>query len=190
MTKVTQTEAINAIKTLLVWLGEDANRSGLKKTPMRVLKRYKEICKGYQINLNSILECPAMPCDREMGMIIAPSIDFFSLCEHHLLPIIGKAHIAYVPCKKLAGIGTLIKITNAFAKKLQLQEMLNIQISDAINEYLNPKGVAIAIEAKHYCVDPAENNNVAANFLTSHFSGIFKKNTELQNQFIHAFKSS
>ncbi|NRA73625.1 MAG: GTP cyclohydrolase I [Rickettsiales bacterium] len=183
---VNDKQAETAVTTLLKWLGDNPNREGLKETPKRVLNRYKKLFKGYQTDIQLILKQPTIPCKKEMGIVIVPDIKFISFCEHHLLPMIGKVHIAYLPSQTLAGIGSLVKIVNAFTHRLQLQENLTTQIADTINEYLKPKGVATIIQAEHYCTDPNETKNIATTLLTHYFLGVFQKNIELQNQLLCA----
>ena len=180
---VSNKEAEVAIKTLLKWLVEDINREGLQNTPARVVRRYQKIFKGYHTDLQSILENPTIACEEGMNMIIVPDVEFISFCEHDLLPTIGKVNVAYLPSQKLAGIGALIKIINVFTHRLQIQERLTIQIVEAIEKYLNPKGIAIMIQAKHYCKEKEEAGVLYNKLVTSHFSGLLKTDIKLQNQF-------
>lgn len=183
--QVSDKEAEDAIKTLLKWLGEDANRKGLQETPARTLRRYKKVFKGYKTDFQSIIKSPTIACKEEMDMVVVPSIKFISFCEHHLLPIIGEINIAYLPLRKLAGIGALIKIINVFTHRLQLQENLTIQIAQAIDKWLNPKGLGVFIKAAHYCIDREKSGTLDAQLFTNHFSGVFEKDIELQNQFLN-----
>ena len=178
-----KTEA--AIKTLLEWLGENPSREGLKETPKRVVERYKKIFSGYYIDLKSILKKPTILAKKGMGMVLVPSIQFVSFCEHHFLPMIGEINIAYLPSQKLAGIGTIIKITKVFTNRLQIQENLTIQIAKAIEKYLEPKAVAININAKHYCIDSKETGKLYGELSTYHFLGVFQTDKTLQNQFLN-----
>jgi GTP cyclohydrolase I len=173
-----------AIRTLLQWVGDDPNRAGLKQTPARVAERYRKIFNGYRIDLKALLKKPTIPVKRQTGLVLVPNIKFFSFCEHHLLPIIGELDIAYLPSKKLAGLGTIIKIAHAFTNRLQLQENLTEQIAEAIKVYLQPKGVAISVRAKHYCVDREETASLSERLQTYNFLGVFKTDKALQNQFL------
>jgi len=177
-------EVENAIKILLKWLGDNPNREGLIKTPQRVLERYKDIFSGYHTNLQSILEKPTLACKKGMGMVTIPHIKFISFCEHHLLPMIGEINIGYLPSQKLSGIGTLMKLVNIFTHRLQIQENLTIQIAEAIEKYLQPKGVAVAIQADHYCVDSKETGALSSKLSTHHFLGTLQTDQKLQKQFL------
>jgi GTP cyclohydrolase I len=180
-----------AVKTLLSWIGDDPTRKGLQKTPSRVAERYKEIFCGYDVDLEAILKKPTIPVTKEIGigMVLIPGIKFFSFCEHHLLPMIGEIYIAYLPAKKLSGIGTIIKIANAFSRRLQIQEKLTEQIAETIEKYLQPAGVSVAIKAEHYCVDRKETGSISEQLHTYNFLGTFKADKELQSQFMIAIST-
>jgi GTP cyclohydrolase I len=184
--KITLKEAEEAVKVLLEWIGEDPTREGLRYTPKRVAEGYRKVFDGYDVDIESILDKPTIPVEKEMGMVLVPGIKFFSLCEHHLLPMIGEIYIAYLPSKKLSGIGTIIRIANAFTRRLQLQEKLTEQIAGAIEKYLQPHGVALAIRARHYCIDREETGMLSEQLHTYNFSGKFKTDKELQSQFLTA----
>jgi len=182
--KVSNEKILLAVRTLIQWLGDDPDREGLRETPERVVDRYKKIFGGYRVDLDSILKKPSITAKEGMGMVLVPDIEFLSFCEHHILPVIGKIYVAYIPAKKLAGIGTIIKIVNAFSRRLQLQERLTIQIAETIESYLNPKGVAICVKAKHYCIDREETGAMNSELCTYHFLGVFGPDKELQQQFL------
>lgn len=141
----------NLIKELLIELGEDPEREGLKKTPMRVAKAYQYLTKGYREDIDKVLN-GAVFNEKYNEMVVVKNIDFFSLCEHHLLPFYGKVHIAYIPNGKIVGLSKIPRIVEVFSRRLQVQERLTQQIADTLNEYLNPKGVAVVIEARHLCM--------------------------------------
>ena len=184
--QISDKKAESSIKTLLEWLGENPNRHDLKETPKRAVKQYKKIFSGYHVDLKSILKKPTIAAKKKMGMVLIPNIQFLSFCEHHFLPMIGEINIAYLPSQKLAGIGTIIKIVNIFTHRLQLQENLTIQIIEAIEKYLDPKGVATNINAQHYCVDHEKTGIPYGKLSTYHFLGAFQTNKALQNQFLSA----
>ena len=140
-----------AIQTILSEIGENTNREGLKKTPERVARAFKELTVGYSQDPIAILKKALFTetCDE---MILVKDIEIFSLCEHHLLPFFGRAHIAYIPNKKIVGLSKIARVADAFARRLQVQERLTAQIADAIQVALKPRGVAVAIESKHLCM--------------------------------------
>ena len=174
------------IKNLLQWIGDNPTRDDLKETPKRVVARYKKIFSGYNADLNSILKKPTIPINKVSGIVIIPKIKFISFCEHHLLPMIGEINVAYMPKKKLAGIGTIIKIVKVFTNRLQLQEKLTEQIAETIKKYLEPNGVAIDVKARHYCVDSEITDSLSEELITYSFLDCFKTDKELQNQFLIA----
>lgn len=172
------------IKELLIELGEDPNREGLKKTPMRVAKAFAYLTKGYREDIEEVLN-GAIFTEKYNEMVIVKNIDFFSLCEHHLLPFYGKVHIAYIPNGKIVGLSKIPRIVEVFSRRLQVQERLTQQIADVLNEYLSPKGVAVVIEAKHLCMimrGVEKQNSVAT---TSAMHGIFAEDVKTRNEFMH-----
>jgi GTP cyclohydrolase I len=174
----------NLIRELLIELGEDPNREGLKKTPMRVAKAFKYLTKGYREDIEKVLN-GAVFNEKYNEMVIVKNIDFFSLCEHHLLPFYGKVHIAYIPNGKIVGLSKIPRIVEVFSRRLQVQERLTQQIADTLNEYLKPKGVAVVIEAKHLCMimrGVEKQNSVAT---TSAMHGIFVEDAKTRDEFMH-----
>jgi len=172
------------IKELLIELGEDPNREGLKKTPVRVAKAFEYLTKGYREDIEKVLN-GAIFTEKYNEMVIVKNIDFFSLCEHHLLPFYGKVHIAYIPNGKIVGLSKIPRIVEVFSRRLQVQERLTQQIADVLNEYLNPKGVAVVIEARHLCMimrGVEKQNSVAT---TSAMHGIFAEDVKTRNEFMH-----
>jgi GTP cyclohydrolase I len=144
---------IQAIKTLLEYIGEDPNREGLLDTPERFLKAWKkEFFCGYQTNPNTLLQTTFEEVEQYDSIILLKDIDFNSYCEHHIVPITGKAHIAYIPNKKVVGISKLARVLHAYAKRLQIQERLTEQTANTIYQTLNPIGVVVIVEAKHFCM--------------------------------------
>ena len=172
------------IHEFLIELGEDPNREGLKKTPMRVAKAFEYLTKGYREDIEKVLNS-AVFNEKYNEMVIVKNIDFFSLCEHHLLPFYGKVHIAYIPNGKIVGLSKIPRIVEVFSRRLQVQERLTQQIADTLNEYLQPKGVAVVIEAKHLCMimrGVEKQNSVAT---TSAMHGVFVKDAKTRDEFMH-----
>ncbi len=171
------------IHAVLGHLGEDPNRQGLLKTPERVAKAYTFITQGYQQDARKILRS-AMFDEDYNEMVLVKDIELYSLCEHHMLPFFGKAHIAYIPDGKIVGLSKIPRIVDVFARRLQVQERLTIEIRDAIQETLNPMGVAVVIEASHLCMQMrgvSKQNSVTT---TSAFSGAFLEDNKTRKEFI------
>jgi GTP cyclohydrolase I len=171
------------IYTILEQIGEDPSRQGLLKTPERVAKAYSFITQGYEQDARKILRS-AMFDEDYSEMVLVKDIELYSLCEHHMLPFFGKAHIAYIPNGKIVGLSKLPRIVDVFARRLQVQERLTIEIRDAIQETLDPVGVAVVIEAKHLCMQMrgvSKQNSVTT---TSAFSGAFLEDIKTRKEFI------
>ena len=170
-------------KEILTALGEDVTREGLEKTPERVAKAMHFLTQGYELDALEILR-GALFNENHNQMVIVKDIELFSLCEHHMLPFFGRAHIAYIPNGKIVGLSKLARVVDVFSRRLQVQERLTIQIRDALQEALNPLGVAVVIEAKHLCMmmrGVSKQNSVTT---TSAFTGEFEKQTT-RNEFIN-----
>ena len=183
-TKVTQKDAEDAVRTLLLWLGEDLNREGIIETPSRVVKAYSERFKGYKIDPKHLLSKQFSETSGYKGVVTLSNIEVESTCEHHLAPIIGKANVAYIPRDKVVGISKLARVVEAFSQRLQLQERLTAQIAHTINDCLNPLGVAVAIKAKHHCICHRGVGHRDTEMITSTFLGRFETDSELLRQFI------
>jgi len=178
------TDKIEVItKQLLEEIGEDPNREGLLKTPSRVSKAWSFFSKGYKQNLNRIINDAIFEEDAK-DMVIVRDIEFFSLCEHHLLPFFGKAHVGYIPNGKVIGLSKIPRIIDMYSRRLQVQERLTHQIAEALNMVLNPKGVSIVMEGRHMCMQMrgVEKQNSFAS--TSAMSGQFKKSAETRAEFL------
>ena len=175
------------IRELIIKIGEDPEREGLLKTPERMEQALKFLTKGYREDVKDILN-RAVYEEKYDEMVIVKDIDLYSLCEHHLLPFYGKCHIAYIPDGKLIGLSKLPRIVEAFSRRLQLQERLTTQIADCINEALQPKGVAVVIEAYHLCIAMrgVEKQNALAT--TSAMRGLFIKNRSTRMEFMDLLK--
>ena len=171
------------VKSMLECLGEDPSREGLRKTPLRVAKSLRYLLQGYDLCPRTILEGAIF----EQGyseMILVKDIDIFSLCEHHMLPFFGRAHVAYMPDGRIAGLSKIPRVVDAFARRLQVQERLTIQIRDAIHNVLTPLGVAVVIEATHLCMAMRGVQKQNAITTTSAMSGLFLSNTSTRAEFM------
>jgi GTP cyclohydrolase I len=189
MTKPTKEQAEAAIKTILDWIGEDSNREGLLDTPKRVVKSFGEFFAGYNVDPEEILKRTFSETEGYDEMIMLKDIRVESHCEHHMLPIIGKAHIAYIPNKRVVGISKLARIVDAYAKRLQIQEKLTVQIANSINDVLQPKGVAVVIEATHQCMSTRGVHKSGVIMKTSHMLGLFRKDERTRQEFIELVTS-
>lgn len=176
------------IEQLLKELGEDAQREGLAKTPERVAASLKYLTSGYDRKVEEILN-DALFVEEYDEMVVVKDIDFFSMCEHHILPFVGKAHIAYMPRKKIVGLSKIPRLVDMFAKRLQVQERLTTQIANALNDALQPRGVAVVMEAIHLCMlmRGVEKQNSKA--VTSAMLGAFRDRPETRAEFMELIKS-
>ena len=178
------TDKIEVItKQLLEEIGEDPNREGLIKTPSRVSKAWSFFSKGYKQDLNRIINDAIFEEDAK-DMVIVRDIEFFSLCEHHLIPFFGKAHVGYIPNGKVIGLSKIPRIIDMFSRRLQIQERLTHQIADAINSVLNPKGVSVVMEGRHMCMQMRGVEKQNSFTSTSAMSGQFKKSAETRSEFL------
>ena len=178
------TDKIEVItKQLLEEIGEDPNREGLLKTPSRVSKAWSFFSKGYKQDLNRIINNAIFEEDAK-DMVIVRDIEFFSLCEHHLIPFFGKAHVGYIPNRKVIGLSKIPRIIDMFSRRLQVQERLTHQIADAINSVLNPKGVSVVMEGRHMCMQMRGVEKQNSFTSTSAMSGQFKKSAETRSEFL------
>lgn len=174
----------NAVLTILNEIGEDPSREGLKRTPHRVAKAYEFLTQGYNKKIEDILN-GAIFEEKYDEMVIVKDIDFYSMCEHHMLPFYGKVHIAYIPNGKIVGLSKLPRIVDAYARRLQVQERMTQQIADTIEEYLNPAGVAVVIEAYHMCMmmrGVEKQNSITT---TSAMHGVFSEDTRTRSEFLN-----
>ena len=180
----TREEAEDAVRTLIRWTGDDPAREGLLGTPNRVVRAYEEFFSGYN-------EVPADLLGRtfdETGgydeMVVLRDIDFFSHCEHHIAPIIGRAHIGYLPDKRVLGISKLARLVEAFARRLQIQEKLTAEIANTLDEALKPKGVAVVIEATHQCMTTRGVKKPGVSLVTSRMLGSFREDEKTRREFL------
>ncbi len=172
-----------AVTMTLRSIGEDPEREGLQRTPERVARMYDELTAGYDTDPVKLINDALFEVDYN-EMVIVKDIDFFSLCEHHLLPFFGRAHIAYVPNKKVIGLSKIPRIVEMFARRLQVQERMTRQIADLINEVLQPQGVAVAVEGAHMCSMMRGVKKANASMVTSSVSGIFKSDPATRSEFM------
>ncbi|MDB4828201.1 GTP cyclohydrolase I FolE [Candidatus Pelagibacter sp.] len=182
--KVSDKEAEEAFKTILAWMGEDPNREGLLETPKRVVKAYKEYFAGYKENPNKILDKTFGDVDGYDDMVIQKNISVQSHCEHHMAPIIGKAHVAYIPKERVVGLSKLARVVEVFSKRLQTQERLTMQIAKTLMESLDAKGVAVTIDSTHQCMTMRGIKKEQASTVTNYYLGQFKDDLSYQNRYL------
>ena len=180
----TQEEAEAAVRTLLAWAGDDPSREGLIDTPKRVVKAYKEFFAGYEMDPAKELSRTFEDVQGYDDIVMLKDIDVESHCEHHMVPILGTAHVAYMPTHSVVGISKIARVVEVFGKRLQTQETMTAQIADCINDVLKPAGVAVLIDAKHQCMTTrgVHHKNVAT--ITTQFTGVFKTDAEMRDRFL------
>lgn len=178
----------NAVKEMLALMGEDPNREGLVKTPMRVAKAYEFLTSGYSQNPKDVLN-DALFSSSNNEMVLIKDIEFYSLCEHHLLPIIGRVHVAYIPNGKVVGLSKIPRMVNIFARRLQIQEQMTEQIATAIQEVIKPLGVGVVVQARHMCVEMRGVQKINSLTTTSALRGIFIKNANTRKEFFDLINS-
>jgi GTP cyclohydrolase IA len=176
----TRAQAEEAVRTLIAWAGDDPSREGLRDTPARVARAYEEFFRGYRQNPEDVLARTFEEIEGYSDMVLVRNIRIESHCEHHIVPIQGKAHIAYVPDRRIVGLSKLARVTEIFAHRLQTQEVLTMQIANAMERVLQPKGVAIIIEAAHLCMTTRGVHHENSITTTSHMTGVFEEAKMLQ----------
>ena len=182
--QVSDKEAEEAIKKLLAWIGEDPSREGLQETPKRVVKAFKEYFKGYHQNAEEDLSKTFGDVEGYDDMVIEKNITLESHCEHHMAPIIGVAHVSYIPNKKVVGLSKLARTVEIFSKRLQTQERLTMQIAKTLMSVLDAKGVAVTIDAAHQCMTTRGIHKSETSTVTSKMTGVFQKNINTRNEFM------
>jgi GTP cyclohydrolase I len=182
--KISDKEAEEAFKTILSWMGEDPNREGLLETPKRVVKAFKEYFKGYKEDPNKVLEKTFGDVEGYDDMVIQKNISIQSHCEHHMAPIIGKAHVAYIPKERVVGLSKLARVVEVFSKRLQTQERLTMQIAKTIMDSLDAKGVAVTIDSTHQCMTMRGIKKEQATTVTNYYLGQFKDDLSYQNRYL------
>jgi len=186
--KPTQQKAEEAVRTLLMWAGDDPNREGLLDTPARVARAYKDWFKGYSEDPIKYLERTFEEVEGYDEMIVLRNISFESHCEHHMAPIIGKAHVGYLPNNKVVGISKLARVVETFARRFQVQEKMNAQIAHCIQNVLKPKGCAVVIEASHQCMTTRGVHKTGVSMVTSQMLGTFRKDAKTRTEFLGMIK--
>ena len=182
--KPTRQQAEEAVKTLIRWAGDDPEREGLLDTPSRVVKSYDEFFSGYGTDPEQVLARTFSETEGYDETIILRDIRIESHCEHHMVPIIGQAHVAYIPSDKVVGISKLARIVETFAKRLQTQETMTAQIANVIDKGLTPRGTAVFIEAEHQCMSMRGVNKPNVATITTRFTGVFQDDSDLRNRFL------
>jgi GTP cyclohydrolase IA len=182
--QVSDEQAEAAVKTIIEWIGENSDREGLLSTPKRVIKAYREYFKGYTEDPNKYLSKTFTEVDGYDDMVIEKNISLQSHCEHHMAPIMGVAHVAYIPSNKVVGLSKLARVVEVFSKRLQTQERLTMQIAKTIMEVLQPRGVAVTIDASHQCMTNRGIKKETATTVTNYFLGAFKDDLSFQNRYL------
>ncbi len=181
---ISEKEAEEAFTKIIKWIGEDPSREGLKSTPKRLVKAYKEYFKGYSEDATKILEKTFGDVQGYDDMVIQKNISLQSHCEHHLAPIIGVAHLAYIPNQKVVGLSKLARVVDVFSKRLQTQERLTMQIANVLMEALDAKGVAVSIDATHQCMTMRGIKKEQSTTVTNYYLGKFKEDLSYQNRYL------
>jgi len=182
--KPSRKQAEEAVHTLLLWAGEDPRREGLLDTPKRVARAYEDWFSGYKDNPVDFLQRTFQEVEGYDEMIVLRDIEFESHCEHHMAPIIGKAHVGYLPDRKVVGISKLARVVEAFARRFQVQEKMTAQIANCIQDVLNPKGVGVVIEAVHQCMTTRGIHKSDVSMVTSQMVGTFRKDARTRAEFL------
>ena len=182
--KISDATAEEAVRTIIEWIGEDPEREGLKSTPQRVIKAFKEYFQGYNDDPSHYLQKTFTEVEGYDDMVIEKNINIRSHCEHHMAPITGVAHVAYIPAKKVVGLSKLARVVEAFSKRLQTQERLTMQIAKIIMNVLKPRGVAVTIDASHQCMTDRGIKKEKATTITNYFLGAFKDDLGFQNRYL------
>ena len=182
--KVSDKDAEEAFKTILTWLGEDPSREGLLETPKRVVKAFKEYFAGYIQDAEQILDKTFGDVEGYDDMVVEKNISVTSHCEHHMAPIVGIVHVAYIPNKRVVGLSKLARVVEVFSKRLQTQERLTMQIAKTIMESLDAKGVAVTIDSTHQCMTMRGIKKETATTVTNYFLGQFKEDLSIQNRYL------
>ena len=188
-TKPSRDEALDAVKTLIKWAGDDPTREGLIETPDRVIRAYKEFFAGYEEDPEQVLEKTFEEVEGYDDAVIVRNIRVESHCEHHMVPILGIAHVGYIPNKRVVGISKLARIVDIFGKRLQTQETMTAQIADTIQRVLEPKGVAVVIDAGHQCMSTRGIHKTESSTITSRMLGIFRDKPETREEFMNLINS-
>ncbi len=182
--QISDEKAEEAIRTVIEWVGENPDREGLKSTPSRVVKAFKEYFKGYKEDPRNLLKKTFTEVEGYDDMVIEKNISIRSHCEHHMAPIVGVVHVAYIPKQKVVGLSKLARVAEVYAKRLQTQERLTMQIAKTIMDVLQPRGVAVTIDATHQCMTDRGIKKENATTITNYFLGAFKDDLSFQNRYL------
>jgi GTP cyclohydrolase I len=182
--KPSRAEAEKAVRTLLLWAGDDPDREGLKATPERVVRSYEEFFAGYGADPYDVLQRTFEEVEGYDDMVILRGIRFESYCEHHMVPIIGTIHVAYLPKNRVVGISKLARVIEIYSKRLQIQEKMTAQIATAINDVLEPRGVAVVVEGEHQCMTTRGVHKPGVSMVTSQMTGVFRDNSTTRTEFL------
>lgn len=183
---VTRADAEAAVRTLLGWIGENPDRAGIRRTPTRVIDSYGDWFAGYTMDPYALLGNSFQTVQDYDRIVTLLDIDFASHCEHHMAPFIGRIHLAYLPAKRLAGISKLVRVVEAFTRRLQVQERLTAEIAKCINDTLEPRGVAVIVEARHQCMTTRGVNQTNIKMVTNEMLGAFRDDDRIRAEFMHA----
>jgi len=183
-------EAEAAVRTFLAWIGEDPNREGLKDTPKRMIRAYEEFFRGYKENADDVLDRTFGEIGTFDDMVVVRDIPFYTHCEHHMVPVIGRAHIAYFPIERVVGLSKFARVIDIYARRLQTQEHLTSQIVGAIDDNLKPRGVAVMIEAEHLCMAMRGVQKDGVSTVTTQFTGAFRDDPAEQVRFFNLVRDS
>ena len=189
VTKPSREEAEEAVRTLICWTGDDPDREGLIETPKRVVKAYEEFFEGYDMDPEEVLQKTFEEVQGYDDAVIVRNIRVESHCEHHIVPIIGVAHVGYIPNNRVVGISKLARVIEIFGKRLQTQETMTAQIADTIQKVLEPKGVAVVVDASHQCMTTRGIHKTESSTITSRMLGIFRDKPETRAEFMHLIHS-
>ena len=181
---VSQSEAEAAVRTLIRWAGDDPDREGVLDTPARVARSYRELFAGYETDPRSYLERTFEEVGGYDELIVLKDIRFVSFCEHHMLPVVGRAHVGYLPTNRVVGISKLARVVHGFARRLQIQEKMTSEIALAIQEVLRPQGVGVVVEAEHSCMTLRGVNTAGSSLTTSHLSGVIRDDARTREEFL------
>ena len=188
--KPTREEAEAAVRTMLAWTGDNPDREGLVETPKRVVRAYEQFFAGYEMDPKEVLSKVFEEVEGYDEMVIVKDIRVESHCEHHIVPILGKAHVGYLPNKRIVGISKLARVVDIFGKRLQTQEVMTAQIANVINEVLEPRGVAVVMNAKHQCMTTRGVHKSESSTITSTMLGAFRENPDTRAEFMNLITTS
>jgi len=187
--KPTKEEALKAVRTLISWAGDDPDREGLIETPDRVIRSYNEFFSGYEEDAEAVLGKTFEEVEGYDEVVIVRNIRVESHCEHHMVPIVGVAHVGYIPNKKVVGISKLARVVDIYGKRLQTQETMTALVADTIDRVLQPRGVAVVIDANHECMSTRGVHKTESSTITSRMLGSFRDNIETRSEFMHLIHS-